>query len=108
MGVLREEAGIGEADTLAKLLHENAKPDGPGFGFRVGAGVVLGLDEASMVSTANMATLVDIAADAGAKIVAVGDWRQLGAVDAGGLFRLLAPNGPMAELEQVWRFSQTW
>lgn len=106
--VLRQEAGIANADTLAKLLHENAKPEGPAPGYRIRAGEVLIVDEASMVSSADFARLVQLTADAEAKIVAVGDYRQLGAVDAGGLFRLLAHDGPVSELEQVWRFSQSW
>lgn len=106
--VLRQEAGIANADTLAKLLHENSKPEGPAAGYRIRAGEVLIVDEASMVSSADFARLIQLTADAEAKIVAVGDYRQLGAVDAGGLFRLLAHDGPVSELEQVWRFTNPW
>lgn len=106
--VLRTEAGISNADTLAKLLYENAKAGGPGEKWRLRAGEVMVVDEASMVSSKQFAQLVDLAETYGAKIVAVGDYRQLGAVDAGGLFRLLAADTGGAELERVWRFTQPW
>ncbi len=107
-GVLREEAGITNSDTLAKLLYENAKAGGPGEAWRTRRGEVMVVDEASMVSSKQFAQLVDLAETAGAKIVAVGDYRQLGAVDAGGLFRLLAADTGGVELERVWRFTQGW
>ncbi|MGE0309409.1 MAG: ATP-dependent RecD-like DNA helicase, partial [Acidimicrobiia bacterium] len=54
------------------------------------------------------AQLVTLARTHEAKIVAVGDYRQLGAVQAGGLFRLIARTGPAVELDQVWRFAHPW
>ena len=105
--VLATEAGI-PADTLAKLLYEHNRPGGPGVGYALHPGEVLVLDEASQVSSADFARLVDLAETAGAKIVAVGDYRQLGSVDAGGLFRLLAKDAVSVELTGAWRFSSEW
>ncbi|WP_113719018.1 AAA family ATPase [Arthrobacter dokdonensis] len=49
------------------------------------------VDEASMVSTVQLAALVHQARDAGAKIVMVGDPAQLDAIDAGGILGWLSP-----------------
>jgi len=116
--VLREEAGIENSDTLAKLLHEHSHDHGPRPEFQLRRGEVIVLDEASMASTADLHALVELAKEAEAKIVVVGDYRQLGAVDAGGMFRLLANDtstldptsatSNVVELDQVWRFSQPW
>lgn len=108
-GVLREEAGITRSDTLAKLLYEYTRPEGPAAEFQLSRGEVLVVDEASMVSSAQFVALVQLARSYEAKIVAVGDYRQLGAVQAGGLFSLIArEEGAAVELDQVWRFHQRW
>ena len=51
---------------------------------------VLVLDEASQLSTADLAMIGEAARQVGARIIATGDTAQLGAVEAGGMFRLLA------------------
>jgi len=48
------------------------------------------VDEAAMVGTRKLARLVDACARAEAKLVFVGDPKQLPAIDAGGLFEALA------------------
>ena len=55
---------------------------------------VLVLDEASQLATADLAMMQEAARQAGARIIATGDTAQLGAVEAGGMFRLLAQRGP--------------
>ena len=54
------------------------------------------LDEASQLSTADLAMIGEAARQAGARIIATGDTAQLGAVEAGGMFRLLAQEVPAA------------
>ncbi|MGH9039527.1 MAG: ATP-dependent DNA helicase, partial [Acidimicrobiia bacterium] len=76
--------------------------------FRLTPGEVVVCDEAGMVSTQDLARLVGVVQRAGAKLVLVGDHRQLGAVDAGGLFRLLVADGRAAQLCEVRRFSDPW
>ncbi|MDQ1499104.1 MAG: hypothetical protein QOI86_2444 [Actinomycetota bacterium] len=66
------------------------------------------VDEAAMLATADLAALVEAVEAADAKLVLVGDHRQLGAVQAGGLFRLLAADSRAAELHQVRRFTHPW
>ena len=69
---------------------------------------VLVLDEASQLSTTDLAMVQEAARTAGARLVLVGDTEQLGAVEAGGMFRLLAQEVPCAELHEVRRFDAAW
>ena len=66
------------------------------------------IDEASMVSTAQLAELNRQAEAAGAKVLLVGDPAQLGAVDAGGFLGLLDRTEDVARLNMVWRFRNDW
>jgi hypothetical protein len=104
-GILAEEAGI-PSETIAKFLHD-VRQTGDATG-GIGAGEVLVLDQAAMVATANLAALAEIVEAAHAKLVLVGDHRQLGAVEAGGLFRLLVSDSRAADLKQVRRFAHRW
>jgi conjugative relaxase-like TrwC/TraI family protein len=58
--------------------------------FRLGEGDVLVVDEAGMLGTRLMAALAGEAAQARAKLILVGDPKQLPAVEAGGLLAALA------------------
>jgi hypothetical protein len=69
---------------------------------------VLVIDEASQLSTADLAMVQEAARQAGARIVATGDTAQLGSVEAGGMFRLLAHEVPSARLHEVRRFDAAW
>ncbi|MDP9410292.1 MAG: AAA family ATPase [Actinomycetota bacterium] len=106
-GVLTAEAGIA-TDTIAKFLYEHDRPDGPSPQWRLRRGEVVVVDEAAMVASADLARVVTLAEEARAKVVLVGDHRQLGAVEAGGLFRLLVTETNAAELSGVRRFSAEW
>ncbi|MCY0903630.1 MobF family relaxase [Arthrobacter sp. H14-L1] len=66
------------------------------------------IDEASMVSTVQLAALVHQARDASAKIVLVGDPAQLDAIDAGGILGWLDRQGKAVQLTSVRRFSNEW
>lgn len=101
-GVLTEQAGI-PSETLAKFLLDAAHGR-----IQLRAGEVIVCDEASMVSTRDLAQLVLHAEAADAKVVLVGDHYQLGSVDAGGLFRLLTTDTKAAELTRVRRFADPW
>jgi len=93
-GVLTGQAGI-KAETLAKFLVDVSKGR-----LSLQRGEVVICDEASMVSTRDLARLGLIVEDAGAKLVLVGDHYQLGSVEAGGLFCLLATDAKTAELRR--------
>ncbi|WP_394525451.1 MobF family relaxase [Paenarthrobacter nicotinovorans] len=66
------------------------------------------VDEASMVSTLQLATLVRQAKESGAKILLVGDPAQLDSIDAGGVLGWLDRQGKAARLSTIWRFKDPW
>lgn len=76
--------------------------------FRPGQLVVL--DEASLASTAALDRIAACAGESGAKLLLVGDWAQLSAVDAGGAFGLLARDrgAGIPELGTARRFTHPW
>jgi hypothetical protein len=74
----------------------------------VGRGDVLVVDEASQVSTQDLARICSLALQAGARVIGVGDTRQLPAVEAGGLFSLIARRTGHWKLTEVRRFTQAW
>ena len=76
--------------------------------WRLAPGQLVIVDEASLADTCTLATLVEQARAADAKVLLVGDHLQRGSVDAGGAFAMLARRGPTAELTSLWRFSHPW
>lgn len=64
---------------------------------------VLVVDEAGMLGTRQMAALVDRCRDSGAKLVLVGDSKQLQPIDAGGAFRGVSQAVGYAEITDVRR-----
>jgi len=104
-GVLSRQGGV-PADTVAKLLYEHDRPGGPGPAWRIAPGEVIVVDEASQLATADLARLVELTEAAHGKLVLIGDHRQLGAIEAGGLFRLVANDD--AALTGVARFTHEW
>jgi AAA domain len=69
---------------------------------------VLVLDEASQLGTADLALIAEAARLAGARVIVTGDTAQLGALEAGGILRLLAQELPAAQLHEVRRFDAVW
>jgi conjugative relaxase-like TrwC/TraI family protein len=63
------------------------------------------LDEAGMVDHARMDALTELIERSGAKLIAVGDGKQLPSIGAGGMFDRLANHAPSAELEDIHRTS---
>jgi conjugative relaxase-like TrwC/TraI family protein len=82
---------LGELDTAAggrrpgRIASTGRDPDGP----LLDARTVLVVDEAGMLGSRKLARLLDHAHQAQAKVVLVGDDRQLAAIEAGGGFRAL-------------------
>ena len=103
-----EHEGLAESYNIAEFLGK--LEDSPELRRPVPLHVndVLVLDEASQLSTADLAMIGEAARQAGARIIATGDTAQLGAVEAGGMFRLLAREVPAAELHEVRRFDALW
>ncbi len=69
---------------------------------------VLVIDEAGMVGTRQMERVLSHAADAGAKVVLVGDPQQLQAIEAGAAFRAIHERLGGVEITQVRRQHEGW
>ena len=100
----RLEAGSGtQSTTIHRLLWEEEQGQ-----LTLGPKTVLVIDEAGMVGTRQMARLVALAESAGAKLVLVGDERQLQAIDAGGPFAALVKGLGAARLTEIRRQKEGW
>ena len=100
--------GLAESYNIAQFLGKTEGSDELRRPVPLHRDDVLVLDEASQLTTADLALIGEAARQAGARIIATGDTAQLGAVEAGGMFRLLAREVPAAELHEVRRFDAEW
>jgi len=99
------EAGSGiESSTIAALMKDIDDWNAPGLE----SGSVVVVDEAGMVGTRQLDTLLDHAERAGAKVVLIGDDKQLPEIAAGGAFRALKEQLPVTELSEVRRQKNSW
>jgi len=103
-----EHEGLAESYNIAEFLGKNEGTDELRRPVPLHQDDVLVLDEASQLSTADLAMIQEAARQAGARITATGDTAQLGAVEAGGMFRLLVQEVAAAELHEVRRFDAPW
>ncbi len=69
---------------------------------------VLVIDEAGMVGTRQLERVLSHAAEAGAKVVLVGDPQQLQSIEAGAAFRSIHERHGGAEIGEVRRQRQDW
>ena len=69
---------------------------------------VLVIDEAGMVGTRQLERVLSHAAEAGAKVVLVGDPQQLQSIEAGAAFRLIHERHGGAEIGEVRRQREDW
>ncbi len=102
------EEGLAEVYNSAAFLGKTKGSDLLRYPVRISAGDVLILDESSMISTADLALIMDYADRAGALVMPTGDAFQLGPVEAGGMFPALIAELGAAELSEVMRFDQQW
>jgi conjugative relaxase-like TrwC/TraI family protein len=101
--VLADDLGIGTENT-AKWVHAHTHD-----GWVLQAGQLLIVDEASLAGTFTLDTIATHAVEVGAKVLLVGDWAQLTAVDSGGAFGMIARDlSPAPELFDVRRFRNDW
>jgi conjugative relaxase-like TrwC/TraI family protein len=85
---LGEDLGDRWTGTIAMLRHHlDASPD------PLRSGTLIIVDEASMVSTSDLAWLVEQVETCDGKLVLVGDPKQLPSVDSGGLFHRIVASG---------------
>lgn len=78
----------------ARLRHLDVRP-----------GDVILVDEAGLAGTPNLDRLLTVARQYQARIVLLGDYRQLGAIESGGALRLLANDAGAVELTRLYRFA---
>lgn len=101
--VLADDLGI-QTENTAKWWQNHLVH---GDTFRKGQLVIV--DEASLAGTLSLDRITHLAAEAGAKVLLVGDYAQLQSVDAGGAFSLLVHDRDDApELIDVHRLTTEW
>jgi conjugative relaxase-like TrwC/TraI family protein len=94
---LARETGI-RSSTIASLLLAIESGRAP-----LGPKAVVILDEAGMVGSRELAALQRRVVDAGAKLVCVGDSKQLQPIAAGGIFKALVARHGVAEISSIQR-----
>lgn len=97
-----------EHSRAGAIRRQIAKHAAASDAWRMRPGQLIVVDEASMTSTVHLHDLVRQADAAGARVLLVGDHRQLDAVEAGGALSLLAEQPEALELTSVWRFKAQW
>jgi Ti-type conjugative transfer relaxase TraA len=98
------EGGSGIASrTIASMEHAWGQSRG-----MLSARDVLVIDEAGMVGTRQLERVLSHAAEAGAKVVLVGDPQQLQALEAGAAFRSIHERHGGAEIGEVRRQREDW
>ena len=100
--------GMTEAHNIARFLGRIKDSDQTRGHMPVYANDVLVLDEASQIGTADLLAIWRILAETGARAKPAGDTEQLGPVEAGGMFRLLARRHGNWRLTEVRRFAEAW
>jgi ATP-dependent exoDNAse (exonuclease V) alpha subunit len=101
-------AGVAESYNSAQFLgHLPGRRGGRGP-VAVGPGTLLLIDEASMISSPDLADLISHAEARGAKVILAGDTGQLQAVENGGGMSLLAGALGYVQLAEAARFRAGW
>ncbi|WP_158073555.1 MobF family relaxase [Actinophytocola xanthii] len=99
--VLGDDIGV-RADTLHSLIEARRR----GVPVDVKPGDMLLVDEAGMAGTRILDEVRALAAERGAVVRLVGDYRQLAAVEAGGALRLIHHDVGGIELSELHRFAR--
>ena len=102
------DEGMTETYNLAQFLGKIRDSDKTRGHVPVYADDVLVLDEATQFATADIVQLWQILETSGARTKPVGDTEQLGPVEAGGIFRLMASKHGNWKLTEVRRFAESW
>jgi conjugative relaxase-like TrwC/TraI family protein len=97
-GVLREEAGFAQADTVARFLKDEKMQ-------QAAQGGVILVDEASQLGTQDMLKVFEVAEAVKARVILVGDRRQHRSVTAGEPLKLLEDKAGLrvAEVTEILR-----
>ena len=106
--VLERETQM-RCDTVAKLLWEHTRADrDPLPEYQLARGATVIVDEAGMIGTHSLHTLIQLADTHDWRLALVGDPRQLQAVGRGGMFNELCATARSIELEHIHRFTEPW
>lgn len=101
--VLGDSLGV-RAENTAKFLYEHHHGR-----WNLEAGQLVLVDESSLAGTLALDRITEHAAKVGAKVVLIGDWAQLSAVEVGGAFGMLVRHRQsVPELTDVRRFANDW
>ncbi|WP_284305964.1 MobF family relaxase [Mobilicoccus caccae] len=101
--VLGDSLGV-RAENTAKFLYEHHHGR-----WNLEAGQLVLVDESSLAGTLALDRIAEHAAEVGAKVVLIGDWGQLSAVETGGVFGMLVRRrDQVPELTDVRRFANEW
>jgi hypothetical protein len=93
----------------SRLREQSARLEVEQRRWTIQPGQLVIVDEASLAGTFALGALVARAWAAGAKVLLVGDWAQLSAVESGGAFSMLVRDRDLApELTDVRRFRHRW
>jgi hypothetical protein len=110
--ILREDGVPDSANVTAWLASQDrleaGRPLDVDLPRAVGLKDVVLVDEASMVGTMQLDRVRSIVDSVGARLVLLGDPRQLGAVGAGGAMDLVADRAEIYTLSDVRRFAEPW
>ncbi|MFN8079918.1 MAG: AAA family ATPase [Kineosporiaceae bacterium] len=113
--VLHQDGVADTANLTAFLAAQNALDAGrtvagsPAGRWLLGPRDIVLVDEASMIDTAQLVRLHDVAERAGARLVLMGDPAQLGSVGAGGMMRAIVErDAETYTLSEVRRFEADW
>jgi AAA domain len=101
-------AGVPRSYNTAQFLGHLPGRRGARGPIDIGPGTLLLIDEASMISTLDLADLLTYAEATGAKVILAGDTGQLQAVENGGGMSLLAGALGYVQLAHPVRFRATW
>ena len=99
---LQKSSGI-RSRTVASLLLAHKKGR-----LRFDRNTILVVDEAAMVGNRDLLRLVELTQKNGARLILVGDEKQIQPIEAGGAFKALSQKLGRAELKEVRRQEQAW
>lgn len=99
---LEEGSGI-SSSTIHSLLYKLDQKE-----ILLSSRSVIVIDEAGMVGSRLYNEIITHTSNAGAKLVLVGDYRQLQPIDAGGMFKQIALHVGSAELVEIRRQKEDW
>ena len=105
--VLRD-AGVELAANTAQFLGHLRGQRGARAARTIRPGTLLLLDEASMMSIADLAQIMRLAAERGCRVLITGDHEQLAAVEGGGGMMMLARQMGYVQLAEPVRFAHEW